>query len=108
MRAAREGLQFSLRAVENQTGISNAYLSQIESDKIKQPSPNMLYKLCEVYDLSYSEVMELAGYPVPGEQPTEQQEMPRTSSLGPITEEEQEALTEYLAFLRSKKSKKDR
>lgn len=106
MRTAREQQHLSLRAVENQTGISNAYLSQIESDKIKQPSPNILYKLCEVYNLSYSDVMELAGYPVPGDQSSDQEGMTPTFSLGPITEEEQEALTEYLAFLRSKKSRK--
>ena len=62
----REGNGFTLRAVEQETGISNAYLSQLESDKIRQPSPVNLYKLCELYRVSYTTAMELTGYPVPG------------------------------------------
>ena len=38
--------KMSLREVEEATGkqVSNAYLSQIETNKIKKPSPNILQK----------------------------------------------------------------
>lgn len=36
LRTARETLNLSLREVEDVTGISNAYISQLESDKIRQ------------------------------------------------------------------------
>jgi transcriptional regulator with XRE-family HTH domain len=108
LRAAREQKSLSLRAVEKQLGISNAYLSQIESGKIKQPSPIILHKLSELYNISYSEILKLAGYPIPDE--TDQSEgrlSELTARLGPITEEEEDALIEYLEFFRSRKSRKE-
>lgn len=107
LRAARDQRELSLRAVEKATSISNAYLSQIESGKIRQPSPNILHKLCELYDISYSDVLQLAGYPVPTEETETGGLMTITSPIGPITVEEEEALIEYLAFLRSRHSRKD-
>src|ERR1043166_9811260 len=65
LRAGREGKGLTLRAVEEATGISNAYLSQVEGGKIKNPSPVDLRKLCELYDLEYALAMEYAGYPLP-------------------------------------------
>ncbi len=45
LRDARETQALTLRQVEEITGISNAYLSQLENNKIKKPSANILYKL---------------------------------------------------------------
>ena len=42
--SARNKLDLTLRAVEEETGISNAYLSQLEHGKIKTPAPQNLYK----------------------------------------------------------------
>jgi HTH-type transcriptional regulator, competence development regulator len=55
----------TLRAVEQATEVSNAYLSQLESGKIKQPSPIVLYKLSQLYGVSYADAMRFAGYPLP-------------------------------------------
>ena len=55
----------TLRAVQEAVGISNAYLSQLETAKVQSPSPVVLHKLSELYDLPYATVMELAGYPIP-------------------------------------------
>ena len=38
----RELNKLTLRAVEEKTGISNAYLSQLENEKIAHPSANTL------------------------------------------------------------------
>lgn len=46
---ARELCGLTLRQIEDATGISNAYLSQLENDKIKKPSANVLYKLAQIY-----------------------------------------------------------
>ena len=43
--------KLTLRQVEEKTGISNAYLSQLENDKIAHPSANTLYKLSQTYDV---------------------------------------------------------
>jgi len=40
---------FTLRQVEEKTGISNAYLSQVETGKVKNPSFDVMVKLCRLY-----------------------------------------------------------
>src|SRR6266568_6381035 len=62
LRTARELRKLSLREVEEATGVSNAYLSQLENDKIKKPSPHFLHKLAALYDIGYELLMECAGY----------------------------------------------
>lgn len=102
LRSARNAAGLTLREVEAKGAISNAYLSQLEGAKIKQPSPAILHKLCSLYDCSYSAALEMAGYPVP--QMTQQSEEGRfTARLGRTTRGEQNALLEYLQFLRSRK-----
>ena len=106
LRALREAKGLSLRQVEGKSGISNAFISQMESGKVKQPSPIMLYKLAELYGVSYESLMELAGYPSPSAFTTE----PRSASavfrrFGEITPTEETELLDYLAFLRSRARK---
>lgn len=42
---------FTLRQVEDKTGISNAYLSQLETGKVKNPSFTVVVKLCNLYQV---------------------------------------------------------
>lgn len=106
LQSVRENEQLSLRAVEKAVGISNAYLSQLESGKIKQPSPSILHKLAELYDISYAEIMKLAGYPVLEEATNNTDHTGFASRIGPVTPEEETALVEYLNFLRSRGKRK--
>ena len=101
LKSAREGKGLTLRAVERATAISNAYLSQLEGDKIQQPSPLKLYKLCELYGVSYSASLEIVGYPVPDHRGAAELDG-SAARIGPLTDEEEDALIEYLAFLRSR------
>lgn len=103
LKEARAALGWSLRDAEEKSGVSNAYISQIESAKIKQPSPNMLHKLAETYHLSYALVMEYAGYPVPEAAQFTTTEHRFMSRLGRVSGTEQKALVEYLQFLRTRK-----
>lgn len=94
----------SLRQVEEKTGkeVSNAYLSQLENDKISQPSPNILHALARIYDVSYQDLMERAGY-IPSEpsaSTTRRRARAATFAIKNLTPEEEKALMEYLAFLR--------
>jgi transcriptional regulator with XRE-family HTH domain len=52
----------SLRDVEEETGIKNAHLSQIETGAIDRPAPNLLYELAVTYDLDFKKLMRMAGY----------------------------------------------
>lgn len=105
--SARNKLAMTLRAVEEETGISNAYLSQLEHGKIKTPAPQNLYKLAELYQVPYALLMELAGYPVPNTQSAKSGFAIDTfaARIGSVTKDEAEALVEYLQFIRSRKRK---
>ena len=52
----------SLREVERVTGVSNAYLSQLENKKTDKPSPHILHKLANYYDVEYTHLLKIAGY----------------------------------------------
>ena len=64
----------------------------------------MLHKLSTLYALPYVQLMRTAGYPVPGDQEsTEETPAPTIAArLGPTTPQEEEALIDYLRFLRSR------
>jgi len=102
LRDARTRLGLTLRDVEAKIDISNAYLSQLEGGKIKKPSPRLLHSLCEHYAIPYAVALELAGYPIP-----KRSRMPVAArfaaKLGETTPEEEEALVQYLQFLRTRR-----
>jgi HTH-type transcriptional regulator, competence development regulator len=104
LRVARERRGMTLRAVERGTGVSNAYLSQLESGKIRKPSPLGLHKLAELYEVPYALLLELAGYPAPAAEGPAGAPMIVDSRLGPINPDEETALREYLEFLRSRRT----
>lgn len=104
LRTARELRNLSLREVEAATGISNAYLSQLEHNKIKKPSPHFLHKLAALYEISYEFLMEQAGY-VQRKNPDGAKTLAGAAlfSQEKLTGEEEEKLAEYLMFLRRKR-----
>ena len=99
----RKAKGLSLREVQEATNgaVSNAYLSQLEHQKIKKPSPNVLRSLAEVYGVPYETLMEKAGYLMPD---TDAQDGRRRRlavfAIDDLTAEEEEELLKYLAFLR--------
>ncbi len=102
LKQLRETQGLSLRDVQSKTAISNAFLSQIESGKVKNPSPVMLHKLATLYRVPYEHLMQRAGYPTP--EPTLPAQRTKTvfHRFGNITQEEEEQLLDYLGFLRSR------
>lgn len=102
LKQVRETQGLSLRDVQSKTEISNAFLSQIESGKVKNPSPVMLHKLSTLYRVPYEHLMERAGYPIPDAKPPTQSASNVFHRFGTITQEEQEQLLDYLGFLRSR------
>jgi transcriptional regulator with XRE-family HTH domain len=106
LKHGRTNKGLSLRAVEESTGVSNAYLSQLESGRIRKPSPVDLHKLCVLYDLPYTMAMEYAGYPLPDGTPPTTSNQRLLARLGRTTREEEDAIVEYMEFLRSKKGRR--
>ena len=105
---ARARRKFTLRAVQDAVGISNAYLSQLETGKVQSPSPVVLHKLSELYDLPYATVMELAGYPLPQNVKGGSAGNRLAARIGQTTPQEEDAIVEYLRFIRMQRSRKDR
>lgn len=105
--AIRKDRGFSLRHVEELTkkAVSNAYLSQVESGKIQQPSPNILHALSSVYKISYEQLMAMAGYISAARK--RDVDAPKPSALTELnlTPEEEIELLEYLQFRRAQKEK---
>ena len=100
----RTAAGLSLRQVEEATNkeVSNAYLSQLENDKINKPSPNILYVLAGVYSTSYEDLMERAGYfpSDSGASSARRQARAATFAIKNLTPEEEKALIAYLGFIR--------
>lgn len=97
----------TLREVEEMTDkeVSNAYLSQIENGKIRQPSPNVLHALSVAYSIDYGYLMELAGHITPTQARGEDQRHGRLATFSDhnLTPEEEAELFNYLNYIRSRK-----
>jgi len=105
----RHGKKLSLRQVEIACDgeVSNAYLSQLENARIVNPAPRILHALAEVYEVPYEKLMERAGYLQPADTRAETTRHGRaaTYSVDNLTREEEAALLQYLAFVRSREGK---
>ena len=104
----RTAAGLSLRQVEDATEkeVSNAYLSQLENNKIAKPSPNILHALALVYQASYEDLMKRAGYLSSDPQSSgRRQAKAATFAIQGLTTEEEKSLIDYLAFIRKQRRK---
>lgn len=100
LKAARELAGLSLREVEAATGISNAYVCQLEANKIRNPSVFFLLKLAKLYGIDHSRLFAIL------------QEVGPTGEVAskavwkwlppPNNDEEQLEMAEYLKLLRAR------
>lgn len=102
----------SLRAVEEATGISNAYLSQLERGDAQNPSPDKLHALAEFYNVPYTDLMRAAGYlqtsdPSPGMTASSGRTSTVQAALmsAGLSPEEEDAVVKYIEFLRFQNKK---
>lgn len=105
LRQERELKERSLSAVAKAADISTAYLQKLEVGDVRQPSPHVLHALSAVLEIDYAELMRLAGYIVPSSgagRPRRRNELTHALSSEELTEEEAEALAEYLNWYRSR------
>ena len=93
LRDLRRQAGLTLRAVEAGSGISNGYLSQLELDRIKDPSPHVLWVISECYGADYLDLMRRAGYPIPSGGPTV-----TFAGAERLTPEEREEIQEIIAL----------
>ena len=109
----RADRKLTLRQVEEATNkeVSNAYLSQIENEKILKPSPNVLHALSEIYSVSYELLMQLAGYitavAVQKDAETRHGRL-ATFAEHNLTSDEEAELMRYLQFMRNRTAHGDK
>jgi transcriptional regulator with XRE-family HTH domain len=83
--------------------ISAAYLSKLENDAVKRPSPPVLHQLSEALGLPYAELMRLSGYPLPGEADRKPADTVTAALFADLTDDERDELLEYLAWYRARR-----
>jgi transcriptional regulator with XRE-family HTH domain len=62
LRDMRKLKGFTIRELADRSGVSSAYISQMENGNRGVPSPDVLMKLSEGLNTPYPELMEIAGY----------------------------------------------
>jgi|ERR1017187_6274061 transcriptional regulator with XRE-family HTH domain len=107
LRRIREFRGVSLKSVAEPAEISPAYLLKLERDDVQSPSPHVLRRLAERLDVSYLELMTLAGY----ETTESRRPRPRVGVLAdalaaePLDADEQHAVAAFLTALRAQKGR---
>jgi transcriptional regulator with XRE-family HTH domain len=62
LKSLRDKQRMSLRDVEKESGVSNAYIAQLEKGDRPAPSPDILKKLARAYNITVRELLLRAGY----------------------------------------------
>ena len=106
----------SLRKVEKDTGISNAYLSQLERSVAKRPSPEKLRILAEYLSVPYIDLLKCAGYwhsqttdgaseLISGRSEAKENISVLVSSITELTEDEESLVLHYIEFLKERRKR---
>ena len=103
LKQAREVRGLSAVDASRAAGISAAYLSKLENDAVKKPSPQVLHQLSEALGVPYAELMRLSGYLVPGESHATPANVVAAALFADLTDDERSELFEYLAWYRARR-----
>jgi len=103
LKQAREVRALSAIDAARAAGISPAYLSKLENDAVKKPSPHVLHQLSEALALPYADLMRLSGYRVPGSDETAPAATVGAALFADLSDDEREELLEYLAWYRARR-----
>ena len=103
LKQAREVRELSTVEAARAAAISPAYLSKLENDAVKRPSPHVLHQLSQALGLPYDELMRLCGYRVPGASEQESPGSVSASLFADLTDDERDELLEYLAWYRARR-----
>jgi len=106
LKQARDVRQLSAMDAARAAGISAAYLSKLEGDAVKRPSPHVLHQLSDALTIPYAELMQLAGYPLPQPSASDPAASVAASLFADLTDDERDELLEYLAWYRARRRSK--
>jgi HTH-type transcriptional regulator, competence development regulator len=108
LRQAREVRALSSVDAARAAGISPAYLSKLENDAVKKPSPHVLHQLSEALTVPYAELMRLNGYRIAGQANEDSTDTLGAALFADLTDDEREELLEYLAWYRTRRRSRGR
>jgi transcriptional regulator with XRE-family HTH domain len=103
LKQAREVRGLSAVDASRAAGISAAFLSKLENDSVKKPSPQILLQLSDALGVPYAELMRLSGYRVPGESDRAAASTVSSALFAGITDDERDELFEYLTWYRARR-----
>jgi transcriptional regulator with XRE-family HTH domain len=102
----------SMAQTAAQAGISAAYVQKLERDEVVAPSPHKLRALAAVLEVSYHDLMRLAGYATGESEATEVAEgeasvrvLAQALQAEDLSAEELEELADYLALRRRQRER---
>lgn len=106
LRQARTVRGLSVVDAARAATISPAYLSRLEHDAVKKPSPHVLRQLSEALGVPYAELMRLSGYLMPGLSNERPPVADNAALFIDLSDEERDELVEYLAWYRARRASK--
>jgi transcriptional regulator with XRE-family HTH domain len=115
LREARRAKGLSIRRLAEVAGVSNAYLSQVETGARGVPSPRILKRLARPLCVTTARLLEVAGYlpgplPVDGSATVEMEQFLKESSVRftldgkPVSPEDIDAVLQFLRDRRQPKN----
>jgi transcriptional regulator with XRE-family HTH domain len=113
LKEAREKNSLTLRQVDSSTGVSSAYLSQLENGHVANPSASILYKLATLYRVQLNDFLRAAGVikGAAGNSQNQSKEALLANQLAfyakDLTEEQQEEVLEYIKMKINLQKKKN-
>ena len=116
LKKIRSDNRLSLRDVErlakeNQLGaeLSSGYLSMLERDEIREPSPRILHALSSIYEVDYIVLMKSAGY-IPDDAKLANGPQPKFAfrGMGRLDPGQQERIQKFIDFELSETQKDER
>ena len=116
LKKIRSDNRLSLRDVESlakerQLGaeLSSGYLSMLERDEIREPSPRILHALSSIYEVDYIQLMKSAGYmPDDTKSPDGLQAKFAFRGMGRLDPQQQERIQKIIDFELSETQKSKR
>jgi HTH-type transcriptional regulator, competence development regulator len=107
LKKLREARGWTLRDVQEKTGISSGHLSLIENGQVKNPSPSVLNRLAGAFEIAPDSLLVLAGY-LESKGPKARKsalEGVALSALKDLDEDEISQVTAFVQVLRQRKGR---
>jgi transcriptional regulator with XRE-family HTH domain len=108
LKQARHVRGMSVVDAARAASISPAYLSKLENDVVKKPSPHVLHQLSEALGVPYEELMRLSDYRLPDQPDKHVVQTVSAALFADLSDEEREELVEYLAWYRARRRARPR